>query len=1613
MTESESTAVEVERKWCQEPEQDADSQVLTRRQWRLFPVLAMALLLLGLAVGLGSWITAIPHPYFLPVSVDRYVAQEISPVVTAKRDARLLQEDEFFSNIRMLSVGGSQRHAMVEDLSALRLRSWRDRVVVYLTCRAGTSSNGEVNLLPSDAIAGVPETWLPLSEVLHYLDECPSRHKLLVLDILWPAADATFGILRNDVASNIESTLSKRQKDPTLLVLVPASAGEDALTCSQFGQSVFGYYFRQGLQFADGYNVQQARNGRVSVKELAAFVRQRTSRWAMQNRVVAQTPTLLGTGDSFDMAAVSPRRFQKMPQLVTPLEYPKWLEQAWLERDQWYADQVHRFNPRLLSQFEVNLLRLEKALPYSEEPDQLQAAWKATYHSLSNELAKSKAQVPTPRPTSLARLQAQQHVVNPAVVTAVNDFMTQLAAQTAGQPTAKAQAARLKLATGLRKKLGGKSAYDLAIALFDALAAQDVPDPNTIRLVDAMLRPEQPEPLFVETHFLRRMANLAGEIPPGQWPANLVRQAFQVVLKGEQAVRYPRPLRAMQSLLDPVAQNGHNGLLLLHSYGYSSPQSAETYLDGAAAGYDEALALQDLLLKAYAARDRAFWFLPNYSPLLKVDSRFSGMWRKASHDAAELAESLEPTAVTTTQAKPDSTTWLEDLRQSTLRVEHSLSALQQSFSKANVDRLIHESEQVEVSAALLAEIHSLLATPLPAAAQREALWNVRQKVSRALASRTLALDVAEDTDPGFQFTPMLDPGSESHEASLVSQRARWSIDLLHLGGWDGNGLASLERLYDAAFPENKITGAQGITTSHALRGKRAATAGKHAATASAVPTNLTPEVAETQLAQQLAEIWNQSLPQAFESLEDVRAAARLSQVFPAWLSSDALDDPVKNPVVREYVAQCRARWTWLAEQYRYAARDGSGTTFYAEASRRLSQLVELPAETYVQFLLPTLPLDLSRKDPDVRCRLPWRLVGPNKTSGPVTVQCFSPNQSVLATQVLQSPSAQGGPVVFEVSLLPGYQSANLSNMRGVVVQLDVAGRAYHNFVALPDVAGTQQFEILLGTTPTAPDPNLTRLRLRPVTPWQSYYLFVRNPTANPRSVNVQLSTGAPGLGTAQGVTATASLTVGAHATQRIEFAGDPAAAGKPLTEIAGPLDIRVTDASATSLPAPLLGHRSIPIEIADPRAYVQCDRAVFDPAGAKPNQLSLMLQASELPAGPPCVVQLVLPPERMPGFAGAARGSFRGVLPATGSSLSLFAQGLRLGEGDGSPDFFYLTVDDCQRALVFQATMPHSGQPTTPQLQIQPALRIKAPQLALASPKFTFTLESDQAPSNAQLEVQLGQSSDGGPYHGEVTERFPSARHHRFGFSPVGLKKELAFSAAIEDWQPTLNTLGIVGKRRLTCRLIAPDSTEICSVSQQVVLDNSPPEVAPLVSLPALAGTKSQLAVSVIATDDLSGVTAVTVYVGKAENGQPPKDAKLVSATVTPSNPNRWLATVTLPEGVGPATITAQATNGVGLSQLVSSTLEVVPDSNLADGQVAGSVSEGSRPQPNLAVVLLSGKTEIAKTTTGGDGKFLFAHVKPGTYTLSASKPSSLRKGETTVEVKSGTTTQGEIALAL
>jgi hypothetical protein len=364
--------------------------------------------------------------------------------------------------------------------------------------------------------------------------------------------------------------------------------------------------------------------------------------------------------------------------------------------------------------------------------------------------------------------------------------------------------------------------------------------------------------------------------------------------------------------------------------------------------------------------------------------------------------------------------------------------------------------------------------------------------------------------------------------------------------------------------------------------------------------------------------------------------------------------------------------------------------------------------------------------------------------------------------------------------------------------------------------------------------------------------------------------------------------------------------------------------------------------------------------------------------------------------------------------VNLVAEGLRLADDAREEGYVYLNVDQCPRAFVYRATLPRHGVATTPHEELQPALRLVAPPLALSGPNLTVGLEVDQAPAGAMLEVELG-SKQGSTFSAELSQRLAAPRQERIGCSPFGLDGALLLSAAVRDWQVCFDAEGIAGQRWLHARLIASDGRTVCIAEQPIVLDNTPPTGVQLIDPPARVAKGVPLQLIARGIDELSGISQATFFIGQPAEGKLPAGTLTVAGKSLDGAGTQWSAALELPpEAKGPLTVGVQLTNGVGLASLATATIEISDAATLALGKIRGSVLEGPRPQAGLEVVLKDehGK-ELAKTKTDDNGTFLFDKVTPGKHTISASKPASLRKAESSVTVEPAGTAAATLRLEM
>ncbi|HWE38343.1 MAG TPA: hypothetical protein VG406_17360, partial [Isosphaeraceae bacterium] len=534
--------------------------------------------------------------------------------------------------------------------------------------------------------------------------------------------------------------------------------------------------------------------------------------------------------------------------------------------------------------------------------------------------------------------------------------------------------------------------------------------------------------------------------------------------------------------------------------------------------------------------------------------------------------------------------------------------------------------------------------------------------------------------------------------------------------------------------------------------------------------------------------------------------------------------------------------------------------------------------------------------------------------------------------------------------------------------------------------------------------------LRPVAGRQAFYLYLFNPTGRARKVVVSLKVGdlaVPG--------ASATLTVEPGKVEKVDFPkpGAPSTTPEPeLPELKKPLGVTVADADHADR---VLAQRLIRVEIASAAEYVRVTGSKFRPTGpgGGKNELTVTLGAIGPLHGPPCQAELILPPERIPVLTGPpAEGTFRDLVPADGSAMILRAGGLKLADFGSEKGTFYVNVDGRKRALVFRTTFASHGDATTPRLDFEPALRLRADDAAASGTRFQVDVEVDNPPPSTTLDVSLGRIGPGGFEPDTSLLNAVGPYRRRIGFAVRD--GALTFEASESDWTIPIDTKGIEGRRAIRARLFRPDGALVREAIRPLTLDAGTPSGVQFVGLPAQAKKGTTIAVRASGRPSESGTRQVVFFVGApAPDGKRPADAKAVEGR--PADPERtvWSADLKLPDDrKGPTPVSVQFISGVGRTTSATGEIELLDGDPTYFGDLRVRVLEGDRPQAGLVVYVYNAKGVFQKgSETGPDGTVLLEHIPAGPCLITSAKPSTPSDARVRSTVVAGTTTEVDVPL--
>ncbi len=570
---------------------------------------------------------------------------------------------------------------------------------------------------------------------------------------------------------------------------------------------------------------------------------------------------------------------------------------------------------------------------------------------------------------------------------------------------------------------------------------------------------------------------------------------------------------------------------------------------------------------------------------------------------------------------------------------------------------------------------------------------------------------------------------------------------------------------------------------------------------------------------------------------------------------------------------------------------------------------------------------------------------------------------------------------------------------------------------------------------------------------EEYFVFVKNPTGDPKTLTVQLRDARGKAIIAQG-----KVTLGVNDLKRVKLekvAPPPPPKEAALKEVA-PKDTAAKPATPAVEPPPgvelkLAGKkfefqlwlldgdkvleketRGITILVAQPgsNAFPIAKPQAKSETTANQHEITVPISAVAALRGGPAIVELIVPPQDSLN-AGLRAGVYRRQVVPGQTNATLIASNLPFRGEDNKKVRFHLNVDGLPRAFVYETDFQTNPQGTidaltTPRVSVLPigAERFvstksthgsdpKAKYSAKPSDKTPVRIEVDNPPANATVEIRFDHR-DKGTFAGADVIPLGSARDERVFVDFQGDEGGVQVRYLVGDRIHQLDTRslrGVFGVQAVL-RWEANGKEQSTSDYFYLVLDDTAPEGGRFVQLPTRHVKGTLLTLKAKAEDPETSIKQAVFFVG-----EPAPDGKLPDLKAKGSFDKKeglWTAKVPIPDKTGVIQIGVQFENETGVAATETQKIELI-DPPAPTGTISGVVELGGRGQAKLVVSLrdADGK-EKGSDVTNEKGEFKFENVAPGTYRVLSSKPDSGvgTKGDAPAQVKVGKETKVTITLA-
>jgi hypothetical protein len=1554
-------------------------------------VLLALVVVTGAGIGVLSWLSPPQQPAVLPVAIT--TNPNGGPTAWFEQDRAVLAGGELLGRPLDDWAANPNRDQIRLRFRALAKAQRSRPVVVYLAAPASVDDAGGVFLRPADNLGDHPRNRLSLAELLAAFKDCPAKHRLLILNLTQPTDEPLFAQTQSELSSAVFKTL-EASADSGRLCLVSCSPGQAPLASAELGHTLFGFYLEVGLHgAADGWTGATP-DSRITVVELAAFLRSKVGEWASTTTATQQTPVLVGSAEDFVLHAVARSEDTSEPSLAG-IDFPDWLRTNWPR-----ADSIRRA-PWAFRKARTALLAAERDLLAGKPSGEVQ-------HDLESQLSAAEQLAtaltnttnPDPLPT-LASTFPGYALPDPTILNelraAARQFDTRPPAPTPGpgekpaaEPPVPAEFEPFK----------AKPHPLVAAAAFLVLAEDPAPSATRVKGLNQLLSLQSPLPKFAETVLIRRLANLA-TTPGFAWSAERAALALQTARAFEDAAAQPGVHTLARLAIDTAYGLRADAEAVLFSPGYAPVEEASRRLRLAEAAARKLRDAADQFLAAKVTWESAVETLAAATPLVNARTVDLAAGERLAPAVRRLGELLAPPRQEFTVRQvgaflvpvltPDSygvdtfASLASELERETGSVRAALGEFTRPLQAAALAKLRTQAETNDAGPPVVKELDSLLASPLLAVSDRASLWNLRAGITRRLATDAYRKDTTEREAIRKELArpPVANPRevgtTPAAESEAVTRQTKWTLALLRAGGLDEVAITALEAEF-TKLASNPVA-----------------------------------------LADRLRRLWMEEIP--LQTMKPEPPPVCLTRLLPVSPAAAFLDQPARNPDTELYTVAVRRMWVWQAQRFAYEAGEADtadGSYQFASAAARVCALVTRTDPVGLLAIEPANAPKLTPERPTADLHLNLRLTG--NVQPPVRVSALSPATGwlkVTPPTEASPPPLREYPLTLMVSA--GDNPVAFPEARGVLIEATAGSRTYHRRVpvSLDDISSLLH---LLIRTPGQVPTFAREIKLRPDGHPYPYQLLLANPTPRDRKVIVKLV----------GLNREMEVSVQAKKSVPLVFPAPPAVA-PPLPPVA-PQPGQAPPPPDLGIPVPgdelklellnpanrddVLQTLRVPVSVANPADYLRVTEPVFLPAtGTKKNRLSITVVPGEIPPGGPCTVRLGFPEDRNPELV-VRDGSLIGPVSRGGPSLVLYAENLFLPGPGATRVWVTVDADGVERVLTYTASLPSLGETVRLTPVGEPRVYVKVAPVATGTAPLPVTLEVDNAPPGATLELLVGTAKDdSSPVIADLTHPVPTAKDivARLNFDPKG--ETFLLTGSIKDHETKLSVKRLVGKRVLEARLLDRNGKELASHRVNVIFDGTPPRNVRFLDLPPKARKDQPLAVRATCDPTISGIKEVKFFIGKPQGESPPATPPPVAGRLFDERANEWRGAIPVEGQKGAVLVGVQFVTNAGLAAIATQEVELVDAAELnkpEPGSITGKLVEGTRPQGGIVVYLsVDKKTEKAKVTTKPDGTFTFEGLAPGTYYLLALKDSTGREAKQEVVVKAGEPTNLTLELLL